>query len=370
MVSSYDESCIIRKIKKRKRDNLPLKVAFLDIDATMTGSKHTTNMTRQRLEQLGYAIVFVTSRTEEMMLSEKAYNRSVKKGLDRPAPKLGVYNGKHVYAPPEQVEAAGILDPDIIAGSTGTHILVRQHGGWYTTDNVYEEQFGTSSEEWRKQIIDVINQYNTNGQKAYPADYESSDKYNNGLVNIYPPKFRIVLYFQSSKEKTAFRQYIRQAQPPLNLRINDDSHPSKEKHVLCLTPRHGSKRRAVDRIISTVCAAASVERSELEILIAGDSLPDLDMGMRAAKGTNATFFLVGGSRLAHALTCAKEHIEILEKQLCEMKLCMKALKNPGYYSLIQQESFVERQIIVGDEACQGSLAVESMLRFLPKVERD
>jgi hypothetical protein len=163
--------------------------------------------------------------------------------------------------------------------------------------------------------------------------FEYTENYENGSSNIYPPAFRIVLYFQSSDTKTSFRRFIRQYQATspsqMNLRLTDDSNPAKEKYVLCLTPKNASKKRAVDHIIDKVCQTTEAVRSELQVLIAGDSIPDLDMGLRAAKGTKATFLLVGGSRLAHALTCIKKHEEVLEGDFCEMKNCLNARQTKG-----------------------------------------
>jgi hypothetical protein len=369
MVNPYAHSALIKKIQRQKKYHQPLRLAFLDIDATMTGSQQTTNTTRRKLERLGFGVIYVTSRAEEMLMSSQSYQSSIPLGFDRPAPKMGIVNNTHFPLPPESVEPTGILDPDVIAGSTGTQIIVKQQITGYMKDTWYEEQFFEGSAAWRARILGLVQEFNNNSQRAYPAQYDYEDNYLNGITNIYPPKFRIVLYFQSAEHKNAFRSFLKHyytspSSKP-NIHITDDSNPKKGKFVLCLMPRNASKRKAVDRVIDQVCVNAGVQRADLNVLIAGDSLPDLDMGLRSGKGTNVTFLLVGGSRLSHALTCLKNHSEVFDDQFCELKACMNARKTKGYYAFEHQQ-YQQRQIIVGDEAYNGKRAVETILSVLPK----
>lgn len=369
---SYEKSTLLKSLLRRKKTNKALRVAFLDIDDTMTGSPQTTNRTRKTLEKLGYCIVFVTARTEEMLMTSNTYEKSKLYGFDRPAPLLGRYNGKHVYLPVERIESEGILDPDIIAGSTGTQILVKQTGGYYVNDKQYENRFTESSDEWRKRMFDIISLYNTNKQRAFPAGYEKSENYALGITDVYPPKYRIVLYFQTNKDKLAFRSFIRQLQtdsPALanNVRLTDDSNPKKERFVLCLTPKAANKTKAVDHIINQICTEANIFPGDLHVLIAGDSFPDIDMGMRGAKGTCATFLLAGGSRLTHALVQCKEKHEGFEDQIPELKSYLSGLGEKGYY---RHQMYKDRNLIVCDEVCKGKVAAESILEVLPELEQN
>lgn len=368
MSTSYEQSTLLKKIKTRKRQQLPLRIAFLDIDSTMTGNTQATNHTRKKLEELGYGIVYVTARTEEMIMSSKAFKLSQARGFDRPEPHLGRYENKRIYIPPEQIEPEGLLDPDVIAGSHGTAILLKQTNGSYIIDTDYIKLFQDNSETWRKNTLDLIEEFNSGEKKAFLSKLEDTQNYIEGITDVFTQKYRIGLLFQSPQQKRAFRSFIKnksiRINPKLlNLTITDDSQPEKELFLLVLTPKNFSKKHAVDHIIGDICKAAQVNKVDLHILMAGDNIPDIDMGLRAAKDTHATFILAGGSFLAHALTCENKHSEYIEsEQLQLIKTELKALKQKGYYSL-----FPNRDIIVSDEVFTGKIAVDSILALLPDI---
>jgi hydroxymethylpyrimidine pyrophosphatase-like HAD family hydrolase len=361
--SAYEDSTLLSKIIKRKLANKPLRIAFLDIDSTMTGSQKTTNTTRKKLEKMGYAIVYVTSRTEEMIMSSKAFQLSKEYGFDRPEPHLGKLNGKQVYLPPELAEPAGLLDPDIIAGTTGTQILVRQENGAYLIDKDYETDLAADSAvAWRQSIMGIVNEFNKDQKKAFFELYEDSVNYLQGSVNVYTPKYRIVISFQSNQTKRQFRSFVHHNHKNklFNLRLIDDSNPENGQFQIYLTPKNGSKTNAVDHIINQICLKLNLNRSDLYVLIAGDSLPDLDMGIKAAKDTIAKFLLVGGSRLSQALTCLKAN-SLFDEEINPMKKLLHIINIKGYYEHLL---YGNRFVIVGDEAFKGKIAAESILSFL------
>jgi hypothetical protein len=156
VIAEYEKSTLIKKLLKAKKRQKPLRIAFLDIDATMTGSTQTTNKTRRELERLGYAVVYVTSRTEEMLMTSEVYMASRDNGFDRPVPHLGLRNEKHIYIPTENVEPEGILNPDAIAGSTGTHILLKQEDNSYQCDFTYNNMLQTDPRTWREQTMHFV----------------------------------------------------------------------------------------------------------------------------------------------------------------------------------------------------------------------
>lgn len=367
MVDAYEDSDIINSLRKRKRTHKPLRIAFLDIDSTMTGSIQRTNATRKKLERLHYNIVYVTSRTEEMLLSKPVYEMSKQHGFDRPEPHLGRKNELCTAVPPELSEPEGLLNPEIIAGSTGTQIIVRKDNSYFQIDTTYDQRFETTPDTWREEMLGVISQFNEEKHRAYLALYEDPTNYLEGRVDVYPPKYRIVLFFQSTTHKLAFRQYVKHWEMKngrkLNLAIIDDSHPQKEKYTLRLTPKQASKRKAVDHMITKICGELQIEKNELEVLLAGDSMQDLEMGLIGAKGTKARFLLVGGSRISHALCCKKRHEELFDEHSCEMKAYINASKIKGYYSFSHQ-LYSTREIIVADEVCAGKKAAESILSIL------
>lgn len=366
MSTSYEQSTLLKKIKTRKQRQLPLRIAFLDIDSTMTGNAQATNHTRKKLEELGYGIVYVTARTEEMIMSSKAFKLSQARGFDRPEPHLGRYENKRIYIPPEQIEPEGLLDPDIIAGSTGTQIFIHQTNHSYLPDIKYQAKFQQTSVLWRKRCLELIDEFNLHSKRAYTENYENPSSYLNGTSDVFTPKFRIVLSFQSNQDRKLFRSFIskNRKEKNLNIRVSQDLDIKHERITACITPKNASKAKAVDHIIDQICAESDIQRSSLHVLLAGDSFPDIEMGIRAAKGTQATFLLSGGSLLAHELTCLKHHQT--ENIIGEIKRNLHACLLKGYY---EYKSLQNRHFIVCDEACQGKVAVESILYLLPTQEK-
>lgn len=367
ILDAYERSTLLKKIKTRKRRQLPLRIAFLDIDYTMTGNTAATNQTRKKLQKLGYVIVYVTARTEEMIMSSKAFKLSQTRGFDRPEPHLGRYKGKQIYIPPEQIEPAGLLDPDVIAGSTGTQILIKQTDSSYVLDTSYENQFKQTSTNWRLKCSKIINEFNTPNKRAFTEIYENASAYLNGSSDVFTPKYRIVLSFQSARDRKEFRSFIskKRTEDALNISLIQDINNQHKRIIICLTPKKASKTKSVDHIIDQICHYANIERSELDILLAGDSFPDIEMGVRAGQGTKATFLLSGGSFLSHALTCLKNHE--FDDLINEIKLNLHASQLKGYY---EYEAVKNRRFIVCDEVCKGKFAVESILSLLqPTIEQ-
>lgn len=349
--------------------NRPLYIAFLDIDSTMTGSIKSTNAVRKKLENLGYAIVYVTARTEEMLMTSVSYKLSKEKGFRRPLPKLGRKADKYIYIPVERLEPAGLLDPDIIAASSGTQVLIQQKNGGYLPDTRFHEKLEVNN-TWRKKINNLIAEFNTSVKKAYYALYEESGNYTKGLTNVYPPSYRITVLFQSAKIKNEFRSFIKaflkSGNKFINIRLTDDSEPAKDIHQIHITPRNGSKTKAVDHIISQVCRLLTIKESQLHVLIAGDGHADFDMGMRAARGTCATFLLPGGSRLMPALRCKDAHPELFDNELEELKRSFISLGSKGCYISRLHKN---RKLIICDEIEKNSKAVESIYSQLQLIDK-
>ena len=93
-----------------------------------------------------------------------------------------------MYAPPEEVEPAGVLDGDIIAGSTGTRILVRQAGGDYLEDTLWSGQFGVSPAEWRTGALELVALATEHaGIKPRLSAIEHPDNYEAGTSDVFPP---------------------------------------------------------------------------------------------------------------------------------------------------------------------------------------
>lgn len=367
----YKHSTLLKKITLQKENQLPLRIAFLDIDSTMTGE--STDVVREKLESQGYGIVFVTARTEEMMMTEDAYLKSVKRGFLRPPARIGFHQGKRIYVPAETRQPAGLLNPDIIAGSSGTQILIKQADGSYLPDTAYEKTFKQSPDTWRKNTLHLLESIDPEEKYAHLDQIEDVENYNLGITDIYPPKFRIKLICPDEKSKKIFLKKFHYLRKNLLIpgekykqlrfiRLTDDSNPATQEHVLLVSPQLGNKTKAVESIVHALSRLLKVQRNELQILIAGDSFSDIEMGLWGGKGTNATFIIPGGSRLSSAMTSddishfASDELSAIRKQLAHTPKI-------GHYRFFIQKN-THRSVIVGDKAFEGKKEVDTLHGYL------
>ncbi len=361
----YSNSSAAKKMKQRKEAGQPVRLAVLDIDSTMTGtSEDDTNKARKDMEEQGYVVVFNTARTSEMVISENQRKKS--EDFKRPPALLGKDDSnKQVYKDPAEVVAQGILDGDLIAGSTGTEIFIKQEQGGYAADNTFIERQKAESLKWRSAItamVDYVNRQkisaNTqNGQLGEPLavlkPFENPANYQSGATDVYTPDLRVQMDFKTAEDKLEFLQNLRDLRNTLselhtelkslrkqleeensgidkektqqeingietkiqsygvdestidqvyNFRLTDDSKPSENKYAAYLSPSKGYKARSTNHMITSLAEAAGVPLDQIDVLIAGDSKPDELMGLLGGLGTNSTFLLVGGSRLTSSLT--------------------------------------------------------------------
>lgn len=220
----YTNCAIVASLKKYQVAHQPLKLAFLDVDGTLTGTPEEQVAVRALLEQQGYHLVFVTHRSSELCMS-----RTPGTNAD---------------------EFQGLLDPAVIAGKLGNEIVVRQNDGTYRVDEAYAKPVGSVPNDW---------------------------------------------------------------------------------------PAH--KQEAVDRIFGTLCSWLSADPKKFQVLLAGDSLPDLLMGLFSAAGTTATFVVPGGASLT-GLLFSPEFATRYPLQLT----------GKGVYHF----SPTTRTVIIGDEALPGT----------------
>lgn len=220
----YTTSTALTKLHAAHAAGQPLKIAFLDVDGTLTGSPTDQGAVRTLLEQQDYTIVFVTHRSSELCMSRTPGTNAA--------------------------EFQGLLDPDVIAGKLGNEIVIRQNDGSYKIDKPYTKPLSPSPEEW---------------------------------------------------------------------------------------PVH--KQQAADHIFKALYSQLSVAPAQCVVLLAGDNVPDLPMGLLSAAGSSATFLIPGGAPLAEVLFSpeftARYPLQPLEK---------------GVYRF----SPTTRTVIVGDEAFPGT----------------
>ena len=195
-VNEYRDSDIFQTLK-----NAPKKrIAFFDIDSTMTGDPVIADKTRKLLEANDYAIVFVTTRTEEMLMSHSAYTKSIaNKTFHRPRPNLQSVNGMFNYIQPEEYEPIAILDPEIIVGSTGTQILIRHEDKNYVVDSAYEKSFIHEKKQWKQMTMQLLRIIDPEAQLYELPMIDRLDQFEKSFADVAPPNYRLGLHFKKSK---------------------------------------------------------------------------------------------------------------------------------------------------------------------------
>lgn len=399
----YSDSVFLKKLKERQQQGLPLKIAFLDIDSTLTGNPGDAQRVRELLDQQGYATVFVTSRTGEMVMSRDSFEKSKAAGFKRPAPKLGQQDGLRVGAfADEVVDFKGLYDPDAIAATTGSEIMIRQEDGSCIEDFDFRTQMREEHEAWRQKTLDIARLVDPNQELGTWASIENSQNFEEGKVDVFSPDTRIQIdfkapdkkvdstgatdsgnsetvdtkvYFQRMQElKSRIFSLSKDPNIPsdlkkhlLNIRLTDDSNPDKGRYSLYLTPHRGYKARAVEQTINQAQQLLGAKNSDFELLFAGDSWPDVAMGLYGGVGKKGALFLASGSRLSKTFT--EENLTDFAGQgVGAMKGRMKSSEDGNIEANMPLGT--RRTVILGDELFPGMSPVSSVRAYLESTTKN
>ncbi|MFA6388923.1 MAG: hypothetical protein WCW27_06725, partial [Patescibacteria group bacterium] len=210
----YTRSNAYKKLLYRQTHQLPLRLAFVDIDSTMVGDIPDQHNARKLIEQKGYVLCFITSRTVELVMSWKNRKKSSPTVKNRPKAKLKKNNqNKLIIVDPLKLPImSDLIDPLIIAATTGVELLVQQKNGGYQYDTIWQQQlkrFGTET-AWRNYCFKLIQTFN----KIFPNSatsclpVENIKNYTCGKTSIAPPSYRIQIQFTSWKTKELFKKWL------------------------------------------------------------------------------------------------------------------------------------------------------------------
>jgi len=330
------------------------KCAFIDIDGTLTANpwdtsekdlldKDLTNQAIQELQNQGYLCILSTSRTAEMCMSEKQYRISKKRfGFSRPEPHMGRgEDDKRIYVKQENYFPTQMLDLPIIISSSGAQISVLQKEGGYHDDvDFYPVDFPSPS-IWRSDTLILLSSFTASFMLG---EIESEKSYMNGETEIFPADYRIQLIFSSQEELNLFSKEIHKQR---GLHITNDSNPDKNLYSAYVTPKNG-KIEAIEYVLSTF------DKPPAEVLIMGDSLPDLEAGLHVSgsHGSHISFFLVGGSRLYPYLVDKDKNTFA--------GVSLNTAKN------IISLPPMDRRIVLSDALFPGLIGPRSIVEFLDK----
>ena len=353
---------------------LSVKLAFVDIDNTLTGDGSGTGdpqligRVKNLLNSQGYLMVVITSRTAEMMISEPLYHLSRRRhSFSRPPPQFVNIKTGQISHDPRQVEPAGILDSEVIIASTGSSMLLKQKDNSYRSVDHYFMNNLPSPSIWRNNVRQFLQPLLAQSDVVWLSPLESEFNYQQKITNIFPPDYRIQLYFASQEAKHRFKLAFELAKKNqvdpiiLSLCFTDDSNPLTNIFTGYLTPTNG-KITAVEFFAKLIQTDAKININQLQILLIGDSWPDLQMGFYAnTPAAKTTFLLVGGSRLTKFLL-KNAVTDFAGEDLSDIKNQLQPLGKRGCFKFTRYQQ--TRSVVIGDLAFPGKVGPESIVSFL------
>lgn len=337
-MNPHRASTAVATLTAAQTENQPLRMAFFDVDDTWTGTANDQFMVRQMLESLRFVIAVVTNRTAEMSMSWKEKNKSSASMQQRSPARFRLQPDREyeVVDPSVVPTLKGLLDPDIIIGTTGTELLLKQTTGGYQPDSTYYQRFPPSSKDWQAKIKATLNQCERNGMHfKIPV-----------LSDVSSPEWRILIHPATQKDLDELLEKLR----------TPYSHVVHDNKVIFITPAKTSKEIAVDHVVANILKLLNIEASVLNILFAGNSIQDAAMGFNSARGTKATFIIPGGSSLYH---------ELQQPDLAFMRHEMTTSISSATLPLgVYQVKSRSRYIVLGDEAFPDTKGPQTLIAWL------
>lgn len=322
---AFQNSLVLKELRQSKLAKQNFRIAFLDVDDTWTGKPAIQKRLRDELCKRGFSIVCVTNRASELCMSWQARDKSsreVRSSYDK---------GK--IDPATLPEMTGLLDVDIIIASLGGELLVKQNHGGYEIDGEYVNAIPYSSLDWRLFVQKLLT---TISHKARALFLER----------------RVQLFFDTKKDRDQFTKNFLALQgkiltgPMKIARLIDESNEYAKTSTfsVMITQDHVNKISGVDRVMHILTEAGA---NHVEVLLAGDGPPDVEMGLFGAIGAKVIFVIPGNARITPFFKDKYSHsLQLQSKQ--------------GWYSFGNDS----RTVIIGEEAFPNTQGPETLLALL------
>jgi hydroxymethylpyrimidine pyrophosphatase-like HAD family hydrolase len=383
VINPYNSSDITDKLTTRCQNGDPLRIAFLDIDSTLTSTPEEQVAVRDKLEKLGFTIIFVTSRTEEMMLPSTSYADSPEVNSRRKPPKLKksgtsitidqMREGATTFElgfPDEVRDFDGLHTADVIIAQTGGVTLINRDGVY-----AYDNRNSALDTGWvdrvKSQVEEVqqLSEINCTFSKV-----DQPNNYEQGRIDVDRTDRRVQINFDTIEDQQKFTETynaFNEDDKVFDMVEDGDQREGKKRYQVYLMPRGVNKKTAVDNAIHQIIEAVSdrVERklgeADLELLYAGDSAPDVAMALRPTEASS-TFIVVAGSRL---VTDGKLVDRVHSQSLTEE---MEGFQEKDGNIGVLEDSQGRRRIIIGetfgDPTIQQRSNTGSILAYLETIE--
>lgn len=363
MKDPYQAGSAIQKITDLLSLGKRIRLAFLDIDSTSTGTPASQQHVRDTLEEKGYIVIFVTARTSELCISWGQRKLSSER-VQRRLPALVQHQGKQMTPldPATLPAFRGLIDPYIIASTNGSEVLIQQASGGYEYDDNYYELMDVEEKEWRNQtstLIENILQDRFKTAVLSPAEY--AHNYQQGYASVSEPPYRIEMDFTDRDEKEDFIIQLEKRNKDLAVTDESDETATPATYKLYIMPAGLGKRQAVDYIVQQIYKKFPDMKHNTEVLIAGDAYADLNMGLHGAPDAHTTFLIPGGAKLSRHFADAQ-----LQRKNRLDRTVLSPTGHHGFYAYGPQK----RTVIIGDEAYPKTIGSQTLLAYLKEIGTD
>lgn len=319
--------------------------------------------------------VLSTLRASEMCMDEHYLEASIGCGLGRLPPLCAKKDGHCIYAPLSSLERFKFNYNPHAINSVGVGIVVEQ-GGAYHHDLAFQHKLHPHvGERWRDRALKLVDTLDHDGLlRGSFAPIEDIENYHAGKTDVAPLDYRIQLQYEGGDGigwKNDIKQRINQLRHERHsaasfaraIRWIDESRPHKQRYMLYLVPKYGTKEHGVTQVYRSIVAELEVDPGDIMVVVTGDTMTDLRAGIFGAPEAPGFFVLAGGSPLTDYLVGSKSGEPFAGESLESIRRRMKPNSKKGFYYVQMPGMPFARVVVVADQAFPGKSDAESILAF-------
>jgi hypothetical protein len=269
-----------------------------DIDGTLAKGQATPSQIKARedLRRISRqsAEIFNTMRPPEEIYSDWAFESIGSSGLVRPKPNPDL----------NPVDRALLEDPHL-GISIGLPPVWEQQDCSFKADLAYMARNGR---HWRADFMEVIERIDPSREiRGCMHAVESPENYRNGTANVLPMSHRCNFTFSGDDEGK--QQYLRvmslieeglENAPGMKVVFVDESDPPRQ-HSFYAMPPGATKEAALEQAVYATAEALHLSGAQIRDTrgtYVGDSLTDLNAGLRACPDMDMTCIIPAEARIA------------------------------------------------------------------------
>lgn len=304
---AYLKSVMLQKARTRR-------AVIFDKDGTIQSGRNPSESeltARKSLMQKysEYVCGVSTAQTPELGMSSATYEKSFELGFGRKPARFLLEDGTRTSELEHVRELSYLQDVDVL-NSFGVGLYLLQQDGGYLADSAFSNALGGAA--WRRYTMAELERMDPSCSfMGNLARIEKDGEYDAGSVDVEQLPFRLQFDYSEREleQRERFHLSIMLAQLKgalRNVALVDESNIKKGRYTTYLVPKRGRKERALGRLFGQIEVHAGISLREFKVVIAGDTLTDLQSGLFGLLGAqDLVFILAAGSRLSGPLYTGK-----------------------------------------------------------------